>query len=86
MSKYETLDAMLLSVLADGPSQFIDLQNGALWAECRRLESVTGSDDFRILDRRLQALRRAGKIRFSGAKRGEGWQLADAISSQGDGS
>ncbi|WP_155704424.1 hypothetical protein [Burkholderia cepacia] len=83
MSKYEKLDALIISVLANGPWQFTELQSGALWAECRRLESVTSSDDFRILDRRLQALRRAGKIRFSGAKRGRGWQLAAPTSDKG---
>lgn len=78
MSQYERLDALIISILANGPWQFAELPRGALWAECRRLKSATGSDDFRILERRLQALRRAGRIRFSGAKRGQGWQLVNA--------
>jgi len=75
MSQYAKLDELIRKTLALGPWQFVELRSGELWAECVRLESVTGRDDFRILDGRLQALRRAGKIRFTGARVGEGWAL-----------
>jgi hypothetical protein len=77
MSQYAKLDELILRTLANGPRQFYELRSGALWAECRRLESETGSDDFRILDRRLQALRKGGKIQYTGSKAGRGWALGD---------
>lgn len=75
MSQYERLDWLILVTLSGRPRNFTELQSGALWAECIRLESATGSDSSRILDRRLQALRKAGKIEYTGAKVGQGWTL-----------
>lgn len=75
MSQYAKLDELILKTLAYGPWSFVELQSGVLWAECVRLASATGQEDFRILDRRIQALRHARKIRFTGRKVGQGWEL-----------
>lgn len=64
MSKYTALDAKILQAIARGDDTFTSI-NG----RCRDLswELATGTDaePFCIVDRRLQALRKAGKIVFS---------------------
>jgi hypothetical protein len=76
VSQYAKLDELILAVLKNGGARtFSALRVGAIRAECERLEAATGSEEFRILDRRLQALRKAGKIEYLGAKATEGWVL-----------
>ncbi|KUE88900.1 hypothetical protein ASL20_09770 [Cupriavidus necator] len=80
-SKYQHLDAMILARIAGGASQFSAIFSGDVQAECRRIAddegtrlSPYGIDPFRICDRRLQAMRRAGKIRFNGSGKSMGWE------------
>lgn len=71
MSKYATLDAMILAEIGSAPKQFAMLYRADIVHECDRLAmdepAKRGRDiePFRILDRRLQALRKAGKIQSS---------------------
>ncbi|HDR9834667.1 TPA: hypothetical protein QDC51_001429 [Burkholderia multivorans] len=77
MSKYEKLDAMIVEQIDDIPRSFTHLRCcHALMAECDRhakeagtKRSPYGVDDWRVLDRRLQALRKAGKIKATS----KGW-------------
>lgn len=76
MSQYAKLDELILATVKSGPWNFTELhQSGVLRAERVRLEYDTGRDGVRILAGRLQALRRAGKIRYTGGKAGQGWDL-----------
>ena len=58
-NKYEKLDQMILNRLGDRPVPFMDIMIGEVFEECDRL---TGNEPFRVLDRRLQALRKKGLI------------------------
>lgn len=76
---YTILDAAIISALEAGDKKFnsIFLFHGVS-EEARRLTAMHNEgrparfhkDDFRFVDSRLQALRRAGKIFFIDAKRG----------------
>jgi hypothetical protein len=71
MSKYEKLDALIVVQIDDTPKSFTYLLGcRALMAECERHAKEAGTkrsrygvDDWRVLERRLQALRKDGKIR-----------------------
>jgi len=78
MSKYQTLDELILARIDSGHAQFNSIFAGAVQAECTRIaERESKRDAFRVLDGRLQAMRRAGKLRFSGGGKGMGWQRVD---------
>lgn len=77
MSKYAELDKLILSKInGETPTPFhkIHLYDDAgltssMASMCDSL-STTGTDGYRVLDRRLQALRKAGKIK---SIPGKGW-------------
>ncbi len=78
MSKYENLDAVILRRIGSKPTPFEELYKygGCIRGYCMSLAQAEGKDNddaFRILDRRLQALRKAGKI-YSSSK---GWLLVE---------
>lgn len=62
MSKYENLDRAIMNKMGGHPQTF-----GAINVreECERIANAEPGkvDAFRVLDRRLQALRKAGKIK-----------------------
>ncbi|HDR9153838.1 TPA: hypothetical protein QDB05_000258 [Burkholderia vietnamiensis] len=70
MSKYEKLDALIVGVIDESPKKFSSINTGAVRMESDRLGreecrpttfgEVVG---WRIVERRLQALRKDGKIR-----------------------
>jgi hypothetical protein len=67
--KYEKLDALILNSIGGHPKQFSAINVGAVAQECERIAKETGTSRsrygvpaFRVCDRRLQALRKAGKI------------------------
>ncbi|MDU5783405.1 MAG: hypothetical protein E6Z83_21805 [Pantoea sp.] len=77
MSKYDALDQMILGRLGDEPKQFSDIYFGrprsgdkGVYLACCDL--CTANDvPARVLDRRLQELRKKGLIVFS-----KGWRKA----------
>ena len=74
MSQYASLDAAILKRLAESPARFYLLEvNPEIVAEAQRLADATGRERFRIIDGRLIALRKAGKIK---PNRLQGWILA----------
>ncbi|MBB3010692.1 hypothetical protein [Cupriavidus alkaliphilus] len=80
-TKYEKLDALVLDRISSGHTQFATIFAVDVKAECERIASEEGTrlspygvDPFRICDRRLQAMRRAGKIRFNGSGKDMGWE------------
>lgn len=82
MTKYEKLDSLILSSIEAGRTQFNQIFAGTVHDECERIAKAEGTtrsrwgvDPFRVMDRRLQALRKAGKIRFVASGDGMGWQL-----------
>ena len=63
--KYEKLDALILNSIGGHPKMFGEIYAHVVMMECERLEKSDRSQSTprRYLDRRLQALRKAGKIR-----------------------
>ena len=78
-SKYAALDALILAAIDETPKKFVSVNAGAVRQESERLAreecrpttrgEVVG---WRIVERRLQALRTAGKIRATS----KGWMKA----------
>lgn len=79
MSKYKKLDALIVASIDDTPKKFAAVNTGAVREESERLAreecrpttfgEVVG---WRIVDRRLQATRKTGKIRSTS----KGWVRA----------
>ena len=76
MSKYAELDAAIIERLKRGPTPFWSIAVGkaGLIADDIQRRTNFASDGWRIIDTRLQALRKAGKIR---ADRRNGWTLVE---------
>lgn len=77
MSDYSQFDAALLAHIAAGKNTFLQLEHQTdlkAMAEpfCNRL-----TPPFRIIDRRLQALRKKGQIAYSTK---HGWKLVESQS------
>ncbi|WP_426607471.1 hypothetical protein [Pantoea anthophila] len=77
MSKYDAFDQMILDRIGDEPKQFSDIYFGrpgsgdkGVYPACSDL-CVATDVAARVLDRRLQALRKKGLIVFS-----KGWRKA----------
>ncbi|MFA8393294.1 hypothetical protein ACEPUD_24575 [Burkholderia ubonensis] len=79
MSKYQKLDALIVASIDDTPKKFAAINTGAVREESERLareecRPTTFGDvvGWRIVDRRLQAVRKTGKIRSTS----KGWLRA----------
>lgn len=73
-NKYEKLDDLILHSITHVPKRFGEIFIGTLASECRRMaELETGKEPFRVMDRRLQALRKADKIKSTT----KGWVLVE---------
>lgn len=71
-TKYGALDEQILLAVADVPRPFhMIFSRSEVYAECRRLAANEGkaAEADRVLDRRLQALRKAGRIHHTA----KGW-------------
>jgi hypothetical protein len=77
MSQYQELDQRIISSIR---AQRNPLYANTVSEEAARLSEGTGREDFRIVDGRLQALRRAGKIRHLSKAEGNGtagWRVVE---------
>ncbi len=71
MTKYARLDDAILRAIGDTPLKFADIFDAQIWGECKRIADEDGKvQAFRVLDRRLQALRKLGVIKHV---TGKGW-------------
>ena len=59
MNKYDEVDAAILRKLEFGPAGFSSIFTGTVFRACSR----AAENSHRVLDRRLQALKKAGRIR-----------------------
>ena len=64
MKDYSKLDKAVLTAIKNGRNTFASINNGKIAAMCDELRTHR-SDGFRVLDRRLQALKNAGKISYT---------------------
>lgn len=75
MSKYENIDAEIMRSISKNPIRFYELFTGDVRAQCESINVSDGKDldeAFRVLDRRLQSLRKAGLIKSTY----NGWVLS----------
>lgn len=73
MSQYKDLDDMIIKRLKTNPATFTDLMRGDIRKECDTIASLSvRGESFRVLDCRLQSLRKSGRIFFD---RMVGWRL-----------
>lgn len=59
---YQKLDELIIKSIEGSRSS--PLNDRSCLEEAKRLEQQHGGEDFRYIDRRLQALRKAGKIAY----------------------
>ncbi|EOB0368417.1 hypothetical protein ACIP3K_002928 [Enterobacter hormaechei] len=73
MTKFAKLDSEVLSAIGAQPASFSELFSPSVRQECLVIAEAEGKhpmDVFRILDRRLQSLRKLGVIQHV---KGKGW-------------
>lgn len=64
---YDKLDALIVEAIkAAGEASLTLVSGGAVGAEAARIAAAQKREDFRVIDGRLQALRRRGLIKHSG--------------------
>lgn len=68
---YEKLDALIISAIKNGrkPSHIL-----VVYEEAERIAEATGRESFRVLDGRIQHLRKNGRICW---KPGTGWRIVE---------
>lgn len=66
MSQYDNLDAAIIKAIRRGKTTFFVIEHDrAVKAESDQLGALTGAVSWRIVDRRLQAMRKVGRIAYS---------------------
>ena len=79
---YTELDAAILARLGEGRATFTQLQGGKVQRAADEFGTgLHGMPAWRFIDRRLQALRKAGLITYQ--RKPEGWSLAAPGATQG---
>ena len=78
MSQYNTLDALIVKAIQAGRSP---LYYGPCETEAWRIANATGRKPFRVLDGRLQAMRKAGRIQHDSKS---GWKMTPNASMRRD--
>lgn len=77
---FEELDRLIVKAVSE--SNATPLYQADVVAEGERIAGITGKAGFRVIDGRIQALRRKGVIRFLRSKdapgRSPGWYLGDS--------
>ncbi len=77
MSTYETLDQEIVTAIRAGSRP---LYASAVFADAQRIADAYGREAMRVIDGRLQALRKAGRI-AANRKADSGWMfIIDAAS------
>jgi hypothetical protein len=71
--RFAYLDVTILNALQGGPKNFMQLSHNVRVEDEARRAGARSGQEFRMVDRRLQALRKAGKLKVT---RATGWELA----------
>lgn len=65
MSTYEALDKAILAAIAANKSPLYERGVGE---QAKRIAELSGREEFRVIDGRIQALRKAGRIKHHSGK------------------
>ncbi|MGU4702947.1 hypothetical protein [Burkholderia vietnamiensis] len=75
-STYTKLDSMILDAIEIGQNTFRKMLTGGIETECKRIADATGASHYDlVLDRRVQALRKAKKILYQYGR----WSVIKAL-------
>lgn len=66
---YSYLDMMIQQRIAAGANTHRQIDGGEVYKQARWLSEATGREAFRIIDGRLQAMRKKGLIKYSTAEK-----------------
>lgn len=61
---YTKLDELIKQKISSGKKTFASIDGGAVAEEAKRVASISGGEAYRVIDRRLQVLRKAGVINY----------------------
>lgn len=75
MSKpdFSVIDSLIVERIADGRNTFSKIDGGEVYNQAMSIGQMIGREPFRVIDRRLQALRKAGKIKYTTTEK---WTVA----------
>lgn len=65
MADYTKMDQLIIEKIKDGANTFSKIDGGSVYDEAKSIAMATGGDSFRVIDRRLQALRKRGVIEYT---------------------
>lgn len=65
MTDYTQMDELIISKIKSGSRTFSAIDGGDVYEEAKRIAMVSGGESFRVIDRRLQALRKSGLIQYT---------------------
>jgi hypothetical protein len=75
MTQYDKLDLLIYEAIKAGANEFASVHVGDVHQESLKISVATGRPAFRIVDARLQAIKRRGLIEFN--RRRGGWVIKD---------
>ena len=75
MSQYDKLDSLIVEAIKEGRNSLRNINSRSVFDEALRIYSITKRNTDRIVDGRLQALRRRGLIVYV---TGWGWRVKEA--------
>lgn len=78
MKKHVGIDAAIISAIKGGHSDFGSISSRPYVASAAKEHITASKPEFRVIDGRLQALRKAGQIAYS---RKAGWVMINATTS-----
>ncbi|EMF03318.1 hypothetical protein [Serratia marcescens] len=73
MTDYSKLDSMIIEKIKAGSRTFSQIESGGVYSEANRLHKLSGRQAIRIIDGRLQFLRKKGLIQYTTKEK---WQVA----------
>ena len=62
---YSVIDGLIIQKIREGANTFMKIDSGDVYREAQRLQDETKSPAFRVIDRRLQSLRKRGLIVYT---------------------
>jgi hypothetical protein len=75
MTNYDKLDYLIVQAVGTGANSAGHIQSDpSVDSESKRIADATSREQFRVIDGRLQALRKRGVIRYAN---GRGWVVGD---------
>lgn len=72
MTDYSKLDSMIIEKIKQGSRTFSQIDGGDVYHGAKRLQADTGRSAMRIIDSRLQYLRKKGLIQYTTKEK---WQV-----------